>query len=365
MALYKRPGSAKWWYRFQFSKRQIRESAGTGNREDAEQAEAKRKRELWEQARLGVKPTKLWDEAVAAYLSKMPESRNRRQTVGTLRWLNQFLGGKSLGSIDQSQLVLLQVAKAEAVAQRAAAAKAPGHKPITERASPGTINRVLGIVMAILNHAARLGWTDRVPKLAQVPNPGKRISYITREQAEALLRVLPAHQVPMVVFALETGLRKSNVTGLRWTQIDLARRLAWIHPDEAKAGRGIAVPLSELAVKTLEQQQGAHPEFVFTYRGRPVAQTSTKAWRAALARAGISNFRWHDLRHTWASWHRQDGTPQHVLKELGGWADDRMVSRYAHLSADHLSEYVARHEGLSTKVVTAVKREQEANSLNG
>ncbi|RLA22892.1 MAG: site-specific integrase, partial [Gammaproteobacteria bacterium] len=53
----------------------------------------------------------------------------------------------------------------------------------------------------------------------------------------------------------------------------------------------------------------------------------------------IENFRWHDLRHTWASWHVQNGTPLNVLKDLGGWADIQMVLKYTHLSADHLAEY--------------------------
>lgn len=356
MGLYKRNGSPNWWYRFQFNGRPIRESAGTAKRQEAEQVEARRKRELWEAERLGVKPSRLWEDAVIAYLDRLPEGRNKEQTKAELRWLQQFLGGKLLSSIDQALLARLQVEKAAAVAQRAVATKAAGRKPITEHASPGTINRVLGIVLAILNYAARLGWVDHVPKLAQIPDTVRRTQYITREQAETLLSELPAHQVPMVIFALETGLRKSNVIHLRWTQVDLKRKIAWVNPDEAKAGRGIAVPLSERAVEELEQQLGAHPEFVFTYRGRPVGQTSTKAWRAALARAGISNFRWHDLRHTWASWHRQGGTPQHVLKELGGWADDRMVSRYAHLGVDHLAEYVARHEGLGTKAGTVLKQ---------
>ncbi|OFZ67423.1 MAG: hypothetical protein A2V79_05905 [Betaproteobacteria bacterium RBG_16_56_24] len=57
---------------------------------------------------------------------------------------------------------------------------------------------------------------------------------------------------------------------------------------------------------------------------------------------GIENFRWHDLRHTWASWHIQEGTPQHVLQELGGWSTPEMVQKYAHLSADHLAPYADR-----------------------
>jgi integrase len=58
-----------------------------------------------------------------------------------------------------------------------------------------------------------------------------------------------------------------------------------------------------------------------------------------LKRAEIENFCWHDLRNTWASWHIQNGTPIHVLKELGGWADLKMVLRYSHLTSEHLSGY--------------------------
>jgi len=62
--------------------------------------------------------------------------------------------------------------------------------------------------------------------------------------------------------------------------------------------------------------------------------------RIALERAGIENFRFHDLRHTWASWHVQNGTPLFALQELGGWETERMVRRYAHLTAGHLAAYV-------------------------
>lgn len=72
---------------------------------------------------------------------------------------------------------------------------------------------------------------------------------------------------------------------------------------------------------------------------KPVTRANNHAWRKALIRADIKEFRWHDLRHTWASWHVQNGTPLNVLKELGGWADLTMVMRYAHLSSDHLKEY--------------------------
>jgi hypothetical protein len=64
------------------------------------------------------------------------------------------------------------------------------------------------------------------------------------------------------------------------------------------------------------------------------------------AEVGIENFRWHDLRHTWASWHVQAGTPLHVLQELGGWECVEMVRKYAHLSTEHLADYVDRLSSL-------------------
>ena len=66
------------------------------------------------------------------------------------------------------------------------------------------------------------------------------------------------------------------------------------------------------------------------------------AWKRAMRRAEVVNFRFHDLRHTWASWHVQAGTPLQVLMELGGWSDMKMVLRYAHLGRSHLSEYAER-----------------------
>lgn len=75
-------------------------------------------------------------------------------------------------------------------------------------------------------------------------------------------------------------------------------------------------------------------------------QPNNSAWIKALKRAGITDFRWHDLRHTWASWHVQAGTPLHVLQELGGWESAEMVRRHAHLSSEHLAQYVDKLSGL-------------------
>ena len=97
------------------------------------------------------------------------------------------------------------------------------------------------------------------------------------------------------------------------------------------------------AMQVLKTQLGQHPQYVFCYKGQPIKQVGTKAWRAALERAGIEDFRWHDLRHTFASWHVQNGTPLNVLQELGGWRDSEMVQRYAHLGMEHLQSYADRY----------------------
>jgi integrase len=130
-----------------------------------------------------------------------------------------------------------------------------------------------------------------------------------------------------------TGLCEKNVTRLEWSQADLTRRTAWIHPDQAKAKKPIGVPLNNEAVLVLRQEAGKHDKLVFAWQGRPIDKANTRDWRRALKDVGIESFRWHDLRHTWASWHVQNGTPLHVLQELGGWACFSMVQRYAHLSA--------------------------------
>jgi integrase len=104
----------------------------------------------------------------------------------------------------------------------------------------------------------------------------------------------------------------------------------------------VLAPSSGEAMSILQKQLGKHRDSVFTFKGQPVEQLSTAGWYKALKRAGIENFRWHDLRHTWASWHVQGGTSLYVLQELGGWASYAMVQRYAHLAANHLAPWAER-----------------------
>lgn len=177
--------------------------------------------------------------------------------------------------------------------------------------------------------------------------PAGRTRFISPEQVEALIRELPPHQLDIVIFALQTGLRQSNVVKLEWRQVDLNHAHMWVEAGNSKNRKAIAVPLKREALAVLSRQKGKHPERVFTRSGKPVANVNTRARRKALLRAGIEDFRWHDLRHTWASWHRMQGTPAHELQQLGGWKSSAMVERYAHLAPDHLANAASRIDSVA------------------
>ena len=101
-------------------------------------------------------------------------------------------------------------------------------------------------------------WIDRVPAIRPQPNPVRRIRWLKREEADRLFSIPPSHQAALVRFSLATGSREKNVTRSEWSQADLTRRMAWIHPDQAKAKKPIGGPLNNDAVLVLRQEAGKH-----------------------------------------------------------------------------------------------------------
>ncbi|CAI2140606.1 site-specific tyrosine recombinase XerD [Serratia fonticola] len=181
----------------------------------------------------------------------------------------------------------------------------------------------------------------------------------------------------VVVFALATGLRRSNIINLEWSQVDMQRKVAWIHPEDAKAGKAIDVALSDTACKVLRDQIGRHSRFVFVHTqackiagGRKTADVrklrvdDNSAWNTGKRRAGIADFRFHDLRHTWASWLIQAGVPLSVLQEMGGWESIEMVRRYAHLAPSHLTEHARQIDaifGVSVPNLSHLEKQEGTN----
>jgi integrase len=328
MSLYKRTDSPRWWVKISHGGRTIQRSTGTEDKAQAQEYHDKLKVSLWEQQRLGVKPRRAWKEAVVRWLAETSEKATHDGDIKKLRWLDAFLGALML---DEITLDVIDRVKSERL----------------KTVSKSTVNRYLAVVRSILLRARdEWEWIDKMPKVKLFREPPGRERSITVEQAEALLRELPAHQRDVVLFTLATGLRQSNVLRLEWSHVNLESGHAWVDADQSKNRRPIAVPLNLKGLEVLRRQIGKHPARVFTYAGRPLDRANTHAWQRALKRAGIENFRWHDLRHTWATWHRQSGTPTHELQRLGGWRTSVMVERYAHLAPDHLAAAANRLDPL-------------------
>lgn len=323
MSIYKRKET--WWIQFTAPNgERIQRSAGTQDKQQAQELHDRLKADAWRVKHVGAKERHSWQEAVIRWLTEQSHKKSLKDDKVHFRWLDRHLSGMMLDNIDKSVIDTIKKSK------------------LSDGSSKATVNRVLALLRSVLNMAKNeWEWLDTVPAFKSLPEPSGIVRWLTDDEEYRLMRELPEHLKALVKFSLATGLRESNVTGLRWDQLDMQRRCAWINADQAKGKKSIAVPLNSDALEIIKAQLGKHLTHVFTYEDHPVTRANNHAWRKALKRAGIENFRWHDLRHTWASRHIQNGTPLHILKELGGWSNLSMVLRYAHLSSKHLEDYAS------------------------
>lgn len=115
-------------------------------------------------------------------------------------------------------------------------------------------------------------------------------------------------------------------------------------------------------------QRGKHLRRVFLGpHGAPMnywISPAQQAWKSGCSAAGIENFPWHDLRHTWASWHVQRGAPLYALKELGGWETLEIVKRYAHPAPEHLKAY-ADQVRLGSAATAQIRHSPESDEAVG
>ena len=211
----------------------------------------------------------------------------------------------------------------------------------TKLTTPATVNREVALIKAILSRAVQWGWLDKNPiqGMAMLKEPPGRVRYLTEDEERRLMEAMKSRPLlrRVVVFAMNTGMRQGEILHLKWSDVDL--EAGFVHIPDSKSGRRRDVPLNQTALSVLKELEPGPPQaLVFaTSTGRPYTNLR-RDFKKALERAGIQDFRFHDLRHTFASRLAMAGISPLVLKELLGHSSIAMTSRYSHLASSH-----ARH----------------------
>lgn len=257
----------------------------------------------------------------------------------------------------------------------------------TERRKAGiavtTLNREAAALKAVLSRAAEWGYLDQSPlargklKPLRADDNGK-IRYLSPDEEKRLRATLDAretrlrearasanewrkergypilptlwdcafadHLKPMVVLALNTGVRRGELFSLTWGNINFHTKTLTVEGHTAKSGKTRHVPFNAEALDVLKQwrENSTGEGLVFPGKGGKRLDNVQSAWETLLKEAGIKGFRFHDLRHTFASKLVMAGVDLNTVRELLGHGDIKMTLRYAHLAPEHKAEAVAR-----------------------
>lgn len=226
---------------------------------------------------------------------------------------------------------------------------APGEpEQKTKGRTPATLNRHLAAVSSVMEWAIAEKWITRNPTrgIRRTKESTGVVRWLRDEEREALLAAADAsewsHLGLLVRMALSTGARLGELMNLRWRDIDLNRGLA--HLTETKSGRARALPL----IAPVKAALGKLPRPIdggLLFRdhrdpSRPFPMR--RHWEAARTAAGLPDFRFHDLRHSCASYLAQNGATLLEIADVLGHETLAMVKRYAHLTTDHKARLVER-----------------------
>lgn len=215
-----------------------------------------------------------------------------------------------------------------------------------QKCKPGTINRKLDSLGALLRRASDKWGVEvsdvRVSKHKLIA-PEARTTWITPEQADKLIECAAPHLQPCIRFALLTGLRLSNITGLRWEQVNLKSRIIRSRVKSKKpGGKLLETYISDDLFSLLMAQKPEKQGFVFVRRFKRLKPQPIKQFRnsfkTACHKAGLKDFRFHDLRHTAASWMVQNGVPLDVVQKILGHSRITQTQKYAHREASAIRE---------------------------
>lgn len=203
--------------------------------------------------------------------------------------------------------------------------------------SNATINRELSCLKRMFNLAIKWGDAKRNPvnDVDFLEEPPGRTRFLSTEEAKTLLECSSPHLMPIVMTALNTGMRLGEILPLTWTQVHIDSVIEpYIELSETKNNRKRFIPLNDDMVGLMKGLKNDSRHVFLGTRGEPLKSVKMP-FETALKRAGIKDFRFHDLRHTFASHYVMNGGDLLALKEILGHSSLKMVERYSHLASAH------------------------------
>ena len=340
MPLYRQKGGKVWWMSYSFRGRQIRKSTATTSKKVAESIYYKVKTQIAEGAYLeSIKgKNKTFVDMAERYLKEAtPDKKpsSQRDDIANAKNLGKFFGKFYLNEIT-ADLITQYVLKRK------------------KKVGPCSINRELAFLSVSFNKAYKLwGWCRENPvsKIKREKEP-KRVKYFSEIEFSKIYNLLTEWVRPLVLLAKNTGLRKSNVVNLKWSEVNLNDRIIILGAEVMKNSNCLGVPLNNPAwdvIKDQKRNQKLHSPYVFCKaNGEPYTGWGVyQAFKKACIKAKLPDFRFHDLRHDFCSKLVQAGVDLYTVKELAGHKDITTTQRYAHLSKAKLKDAVAVLENLS------------------
>ena len=298
-------------------------------------------------------------EMIDRYIEKLKRERPRRykDTATTLNWWKENLGYCVLADLSRSVIT----DKLDLVAKRTV--ERVDKQTGTKRSVPISASRVNRYI-ATLSHVCTVAtneweWLEDNPfrKIKKLPEPRGRIRFLDEEERTALLEACKnapyPHTYLIVVLAISTGMRKSEILNIRWRDIDLERGQIVLHETKNKERR--VVPLTGHALSLVCEHKKIRridTDMLFPSQRGDKAYEIKRSWEGALKEAGIKDFRFHDLRHTAASYLAMNSASLAEIAEILGHKTLAMVKRYAHLSEAHTSSVVT---SMNEKVFSDVR----------
>jgi len=318
--LYRR-GSI-YWFDFQMNGTRYRKSTGETKRRDAENifhAEREKARAGESSGVQEVKTYKVVDLA-EEYLKWAERQRSYKDKKRGIRQLVDVFGNHDVNDLNTREIEQWQSMR-------------------LKYNKPSTVNRLLATLKHMVNKGTQWGMaSDRALKQVRnvklLPENNRRLRFLSIEECQRLIECCHKALKPIVVVALQTGMRRGEVLGLKWEQIDLIH--GFILLDTSKNGERREIPINTtLEYLFKEMPRSVESEYVFTGKtGKPLTDIK-KGFHTALRKAGIHDFRFHDLRHTFASQLVMAGIDITSVKELLGHKSLTMTMRYSHLSPGH------------------------------